>query len=203
MKTQTETAKNGKRHRHLLIFAVAAVVVFVVGTFAYTYYYPRIIYGAYEQAIVIDGLGRGSGIPVNILYTVPELASPYAKNNLLRSGANTDTLYSGAWLELGKGPLVLHVPDMNGRYYSVQFTNPWDGTDFAYVGKRTTGTKAGDYLITGPGWSGTVPAGMTQISSPNNEVLVLGRVLVQNSSDLTTAYDLSKQITLTPLSQFQ
>lgn len=203
MKTQTEPAKTGKKHRHLLIFAVTAAVVFVVVLGTYTYYYTRILYGVFEQAIVIDGLGRGSGIPVNTYYTVPELASPSAKNNLLTTGANTDTLYSGGWLELGKGPLVLHVLDMNGRYYSVQFTNPWTGTDFAYVGRRTTGTKAGDYLITGPGWSGAVPAGMTQISSPNNEVLVLGRVLVENSSDLKTAYDLSKQITLTPLSQFQ
>ena len=60
-------------------------------------------------------------------------------------------LYVGGWLDLSKGPQVLHVPDMAGRYYSVQFTDPSDGTDFAYVGTRTTGTQAGDYLITRPG----------------------------------------------------
>jgi hypothetical protein len=87
---------------------------------------------------------------------------------------------------------------MNGRYYSVQFTDPRDGADFAYVGRRTTGTKAGDYLVTGPGWSGSVPPGMKQISSPDNRVLVIGRVLVQNDNDLATASNLSKQITLTP-----
>jgi hypothetical protein len=88
---------------------------------------------------------------------------------------------------------------MAGRYYSVQFTDPSDGTDFAYVGKRTTGTEAGDYLITGPDRKGTVPQGMTQISSPNNSVLVIGRVFVESDSDLSTAYGLSKQIQLTPL----
>ncbi len=87
---------------------------------------------------------------------------------------------------------------MNGRNYSVQFTDPRDGTDFAYVGRRTTGTQAGDYLITGPGWSGSVPPGMKRISSPDNRVLILGRVLVENDSDLATAYDLSMQITLSP-----
>ncbi len=97
----------------------------------------------------------------------------------------------------------MHVPDMAGRYYSVQFTDPSKNTNFAYVGTRTTGTQAGDYLITGPGWKGQVPSGMTQISSPNNSVLVIGRVLVYSDNDLPTAYDLAKQIQLTPLSSWQ
>ncbi len=123
-------------------------------------------------------------------------------------GVNHDTLATVGWLDLRKGPLVLHVPDMNGpdssgRYYSVQFTDPSKNTNFAYVGKRTTGTQAGDYLISGPGWKGQAPGGMKQISSPNNAVLLLGRVLVENDSDLATAYDLSKQIQLTPLSHWQ
>jgi hypothetical protein len=76
-------------------------------------------------------------------------------------------------------------------------------TNFAYAGTRTTGTQAGDYLITRPGWKGQAPGGMKQISSPNNSVLVIGRVLVESDSDLSTAYDLSKQIQLTPLSGWQ
>jgi hypothetical protein len=85
----------------------------------------------------------------------------------------------------------------------VQFTNPSDNTNFAYVGKRTTGTQAGDYLIIGPRWKGSIPDGMKQISSPINSVLVVGRVFVENDSDISTAYDLSKQIQLTPLSGWQ
>jgi hypothetical protein len=81
-------------------------------------------------------------------------------------------------------------------------SRPSDGTDFAYVGGRTTGTQAGDYLITGPGWKGQVPSGMTQISSPNDSVLAIGRVLVYSDSDLPTAYNLAKKIQLTPLSQW-
>jgi hypothetical protein len=92
---------------------------------------------------------------------------------------------------------------MNDRYYSVQFTDPSKNTNFAYVGTRTTGSQAGNYLIAGRGWNGQAPGGMTQISSPNNSVLLLGRVLVENDSDLATAYGLSKQIQLTPQSQWQ
>ena len=88
---------------------------------------------------------------------------------------------------------------MAGRYYSVQFTDPSNNTNFAYVGKRTTGTRAGDYLITGPHWKGSIPKEMKLISSPNNSVLIAGRILVYSDSDLPTAYTLAKQIRLTPV----
>jgi hypothetical protein len=157
-----------------------------------------------ENAVVSHGLGgSGSpGIPLNTLYTQPTLATSSASNNLLSTG-NRDTLYTVGWLDLSQGPQVLHVPDMAGRYYAVQCTDPW-GTVFAYVGRRTTGTQAGDYLISGPGWHGTVPAGITQqIGSPNNTVALIGRTLVESDSDLATAYGLAKQIQVTPLSQWQ
>ena len=162
----------------------------------------------YQRGILVQGAGEGP-IPVNTLYTEPQalfadpLHPPATASKLMTTGVNHDTLVTIGWLDLSKGPQVLHVPDMAGRYYSVQFTNPMKNTTFAYVGKRTTGTQAGDYLLSGPGWKGQVPSGMTQISSPNNAVLVLGRVLVESDSDLSTAYDLSKQIQLTPLSHWQ
>ena len=181
-----------------------------IGTFLFIYFWPHLIYNnVYKRAIVDKGFGDGP-IPVNTLYTEPQtlFAEPLApqsasSSNLMTTGVNRDTLLTVGWLDLSKGPQVLHVPDMSNRYYSVQFTDPSDGTDFAYVGTRTTGTNAGDYLITGPGWKGTVPQGMAQISSPNNSVLVIGRVLVYNDSDLPTAYALAKQIRLTSLNRWQ
>ncbi len=81
----------------------------------------------------------------------------------------------------------------------MQFTDPSKNINFAYVGKRTTGTEAGEYLVSGPGWKGVVPQGMPQISSPNNSVLVIGRTLVESENGLPTGYGLAKQIQLTPL----
>jgi hypothetical protein len=162
----------------------------------------------YKRAILVKGFGDGP-IPVNTLYTEPQalfadpLHAPASASKLATTGVNHDTLITAGWLDLSKGSQVLHVPDMAGRYYSVQFTDPSNNTIFAYVGKRTTGTQAGDHLITGPGWKGQVPSGMTQISSPNNSILVIGRVLVQSDSDLATAYGLSKQIHLSPLGGWQ
>jgi hypothetical protein len=183
----------------LITFAVVVAIVWGLGTFVFIYFWPPITYSAYKRAAVRYGLGGGP-IPVNTLYAVPNLASPSASFSSLLATGTTDVLYVGGLLDLSKGPQILHVPDFSGRYYSVQFTDPSDGADFAYVGKRTTGTQAGNYLITGPGWRGAVPQGMKQVSSPNNSVLVIGRVLVESDSDLSTAYNLSKQIQLTPLS---
>ena len=185
----------------LIGFAAVVVLVWGVGTFVFIYFWPPITYSAYKRA-VRHGLG-GDPIPVNTLYAVPTLASPSASNSSLLATGTRDVLYVGGLLDLSIGPQVLHVPDMADRYYSVQFTDPSDGADFAYVGKRTTGTEAGDYLMSGPGWKGTVSQGMTQIASPHNSVLVIGRVFVESDSDLSTAYGLAKQIQVTPLSRWQ
>ena len=189
---------------HLLTFALTLAVVWGAGAYAYVYFSPRLIYAGAEDTIVNHGLGGSgsTGIPVNTLYASARLAEP-SQTNSLESTGNRDTLYTVGWLDLSSGPQVLHVPDMAGRYYAVQFTDPW-GTVFAYVGRRTTGTQAGDYLISGPGWKGTIPTGMTrQITSPNNTVLLIGRTLVVSESDLAAAYSLAAQIQVTPLSRWQ
>ena len=189
---------------HLLIFGSAMVIAWCL----FTYFWPRMLLSVYKRALLVKGFGDGP-IPVNTLYTEPQalfadpLHPPASASKLATTGVNRDTLLTVGWLDLSKGPQILHVPDMAGRYYSVQFTDPSKNTNFAYVGKRTTGTQAGDYLITGRGWKGQVPSGMTQIASSNNSVLVIGRVLVESDSDLSTTYGLEKQIQLTPLSQWQ
>jgi hypothetical protein len=182
----------------IMTLAIAAVIVWALGVPAFIYLWPRLTVNGYKRAIVKHGFGDGP-IPVNTLYAVPTPSSPSAsRGGLMATGAD-DLLYIGGWLDASKGPLVLHVPDMAGRYYSVQFTDPSKSSNFAYIGKRTTGTKAGDYVLSGPGWKGTIPSGMTQISSPTDSALVIGRVFVESDSDLPTAYALAKQIQLVTL----
>ena len=187
---------------HLLLFCS----FMVASWFLFTYFWPRLLLSVYKRALLVKGFGEGP-IPINTLYTTPQKlyadAVTFSGSNSVTAGMNRDTLLTAGWLDVSKGPQVLHVPDFSGRYYSVQFTNPSYNTNFAYVGTRATGTQAGDYLITGPGWKGQAPSGITQIASPNNAVLVVGRVFVENDSDLSTAYDLSKQIQLTPLSDWR
>ncbi len=180
--------------------AVAALIVWALGTPAFIYFWPCLTVMGFKRAIVKRGFGGGP-IPVNTLYAEPNISSASASNASLLGTGTDDVLYVAGWLDLRNGPQVLHAPDMAGRYYSVQFTDPSDSANFAYIGKRTTGTKAGDYLLSGPGWKGALPKGMTQISSPNTAVLVIGRVFVESDRDQPTAYALAQQIQLAPLSQ--
>jgi hypothetical protein len=198
---------NNRKSRWIM-FALVAIFAWGLGTYAYIYFMPRLFYNALERTMTQHGIGAATngtpsaGLPVNTLYAMSTLASPDSLKSSLLEGTNHDTLYTVGWLDLSKGPEVLHVPDMAGRYYSIEFVDPW-GEVIAYVGRRTTGTQAGDYLISGPDWQGALPKGVTQIFSPNNTVLLIGRVLVESDSDLATAYGLEKQIQLIPLSHWQ
>jgi hypothetical protein len=195
--TTTDARKADRKPRHLLTFAITAIATLIIGGSAYIYLYPGLLYGALEKAVTKNGLGTGSAIPVNTLYTVPTLASPStAKSNVLIDGTNHDTLYSVGLLDLSKHAELLHVPDMVGRYYAIEFVNPSNGDVIGYVGRRTTGTSAGNFLIEGPGSTAAAPAGTKRIDSASNTVLVIGRVLVKNNSDVSTAYKLSKEITI-------
>jgi hypothetical protein len=186
------------RYENLLIFCSVVVAVW----FLFIYFWPNIFLNVYKRAIRTKGFE--GPIPINTLATAPQaifadpLHPPASATKLATTGVNHDTLLTAGVLDLRNGPQVLHVPEMADRYYSVQFTAP-NNTIFAYVGKRTTGTHAGDYLITGPGWKGQAPSGMKQISSPANSVFVIGRTLVSSDSDLPTAYALAKQIQVVPL----
>jgi Protein of unknown function (DUF1254) len=188
-------------YEHLLLFGGVAVATWFLGV----YYWPLLILRIYKRAILVKGFGEGP-VRVNTLYAQPQIlfAEPIASratpgSKLKSAGVNHDTLLTVGWLNLRKGPQILHVPEMAGRYYSVQFNDPSKNRNFAYVGKRTTGTGAGDYLIVGPKWKGATPEGMPRISSPNNSVLVIGRVLVESDSDLPVAHALASQIEVVPL----
>ena len=114
---------------------------------------------------------------------------------------NVDTLYSFAWLDLSKEPLVLSVPDTHDRYYLLPIMDAWTDV-FASPGKRTTGTKAGDFAIVGPNWTGTLPAGMKELKSPTNMAMIVGRTQANGSADYAAVHAIQEQYRLTPLSAF-
>ena len=195
--------------KHLWTFGSVMVVAWLFGTLLFINFWPRLVNNNFRKAILQQGFGDGP-VPINTLFTEPQALFsdplhtllPPGSSKLMQVGVNHDTLLTVGWLDLTRGPLLLHVPDFSGRYYSMQFTDPYD-IDFAYVGTRATGTQAGDYLITGPGWRGSTPPGIKQISSPDNSVLLVGRILVYSDSDLPTAYSLTKQIQLAPFTNSQ
>ncbi|MGZ8253311.1 MAG: DUF1254 domain-containing protein [Burkholderiaceae bacterium] len=115
--------------------------------------------------------------------------------------ANVDTLYSSVWLDLSKEPMVLSVPDTRGRYYLMPMIDAWTNI-FASPGKRTTGTKAGHFAITGPGWSGPLPKGMQELKSPTNMVWIIGRTQTNGPKDYAAVHAIQDGYKLVPLSAF-
>ena len=142
----------------IIPLAVTAVLVWLVGAFAFIYLWPRITVEGFRRAIVKRGFGGGP-IPINSLYAVPDRPSQTASSGSLIAVGTDDLVYIGGWIDLAAGPRVLHVPEMAGRYYSLQFTDPTSGANVAYVGTRTTGADAGDFLVCEPHWTGSVPGG--------------------------------------------
>ena len=115
---------------------------------------------------------------------------------------NADTLYSSAFLDLSKEPYVLSIPDAHGRYYLFPMLDAWT-TVFQVPGKRTTGTGSQTYAITGPGWSGTLPAGVTEYKSPTNMVWIIGRIYCTGTpADYRAVHAMQDKLSLVPLSAY-
>ncbi|TDF86259.1 DUF1254 domain-containing protein [Pseudomonas sp. H9] len=137
--------------------------------------------------------------PQNQFWHARHLANAKYRNG---GTPNNDTLYSIAWLDLKPEPMILSVPDAGDRYYVMEMAS-MDSDNFAYVGSRSTGPKAGNYLIAGPDWKGELPAGVKQLpASRSNVALIIGRTLVDGSADLPEVHKLQEQYRLTPLSRW-
>ena len=115
---------------------------------------------------------------------------------------NNDTLYSLAWVDVSREPVILSHPDMGNRYFTFELM-AFSSDNFDYVGQRSTGKGAGHFAIAGPGWKGRLPAGVKKTRpSPTPWLLVLGRTLVDGHQDVPSVRALQEQYWLTPLSKW-
>jgi hypothetical protein len=113
---------------------------------------------------------------------------------------NFDTLYSMAWIDASREPIVLSVPDMGDRYYLFQLLDMWTDV-FAVPGTRTSGSGAGRFAIVAPGWEGTLPPGITRIDAPTAMVWMIGRTQTNGPADFENVHRIQDRYALTPLSQ--
>ncbi len=114
---------------------------------------------------------------------------------------NNDTIYSHAYLDLRKEPIVVTVPEVKDRYYVLPLLSAYQEV-FGSIGTRETMGDAGSYAIVGPGWEGQLPDNIHRIDSPSNMVIVWGRVAVNGSNDLKNARAVQDSFVLTPLSSY-
>lgn len=115
---------------------------------------------------------------------------------------NADTLYTISWIDVSKEPWILSIPDMKGRYFLFPMLDGWTSV-FQVPGKRTTGTGAQKYAITGPGWSGTLPTGVTECKSPTGMVWILGRIYCTGTpEDYKAVHAVQDEVSIVPLSSY-
>ena len=115
---------------------------------------------------------------------------------------NADTLYTAAFFDVGKEPWVLSIPAMGDRYALFPLLDGWT-TVFEVPGKRTTGTGAQTYAVTGPGWTGTLPDGVKEYKSPTSLVWLLGRIYCTGTpEDYKAVHALQDEFKLVPLSAY-
>lgn len=154
---------------------------------AYIYAYPLVVMEA-----------TGATMPLNHLTHVRSFPDAHFR---LIVRPNADTLYSTAWFDVSKEPMILHVPDSGGRFYLLQFMDAWTET-FADPGKRTTGTGEAWYAIVGPGWSGKLPNDMVRYDAPTNHIWLLGRTQTNGTSDYDNVHAFQQGMRLMLLSQY-
>jgi hypothetical protein len=168
-----------------------------VGVDAYVYFYPLLSMDITRRQFtnIEPGKEFGKG-PMNMFVNVPEYP-PADFKGVVRS--NFDTLYSIAWLDLTREPLVISAPDTDGRYYLLPMLDMWSDV-FASPGWRTTGTRAGNFLVTPPGWNGTVPDGMARIAAPTPYVWIIGRTKTDGPPDYPAVRKIQAGYKVTALS---
>jgi hypothetical protein len=166
---------------------------------AYVYFYSLLTMDVTRKQMTNVPPGKIPGFgPMGMFINVPTYP-PADMKAVVRP--NFDTLYSIAWLDLTKEPSVVSVPDTNGRYYLLPMLDMWTDV-FASPGWRTTGTQAGNFLVTPPGWSGTVPAGFTRVSAPTPYVWIIGRTKTDGPQDYDAVNKIQASMKVTPLSEW-
>ena len=169
------------------------------GIEAYMYAYPLVTMELTRRVSTNVVAPEGSKAPMG---QFARLRNYPAVEDHTVTAPNADTLYTVIWLDVSKEPWIVSAPDMKGRYFLLPMLDGWM-TVFADPGKRTTGTAAQKLAITGPGWKGTLPAGVREYKSATAMVWLLGRIYCTGTpEDYKAVHALQDQMTAVPLSSY-
>ena len=180
-----------------------------IGVDAYVYLYSLATMDISRKQFtnIEPGKEFGKG-PMNMFVSVPEYP-PASFKGVVRS--NFDTLYSIAWLDLTKEPMIVLAPDTGGRYYLLPMLDMWTDV-FASPGWRTTGTTAATYIVTPPGWRPDLrdrfidefklPKDTQRIEAPTPYVWIIGRTKTDGPPDYDAVHKIQAGYKVTALSEW-
>jgi hypothetical protein len=172
---------------------------FWLATDAYVYGYPLVTMEMTRRVLTNVAAPEGTRAPMGQIIKLREYPNASFRDV---TAPNADTLYTTAFFDVGKEPWVLSIPDMKDRYALFPMLDGWT-TVFQVPGKRTTGTGAQTYAITGPGWKGALPAGVKEYKSPTSMVWLLGRIYCTGTpEDYAAVHKLQDEFKLVPLSAY-
>ncbi len=163
---------------------------------AYIYGFPLVVMDITKNVMTATSKVAESQGPINHFFSLKTFPDPSFKDVV---SPNADTLYTQAWLDVSKEPVILSTPDMGKRYYLFPMLDLWTNVFFS-PGTRTTGNGKNDFAITGPDWKGTLPSGVQQVKAPTNSIWIIGRIQTDGPSDYGAVNKLQDQFKLTPLS---
>ena len=166
---------------------------------AYTYGFPIVDSYRIQYSYFVDQSNPEYKGGWNEVHNVARVFTP--RDKAIQT-PNSDTPYSFLGAELRAEPLVISVPAIPDRYYSLQFIDMYTH-NFAYVGSRATGSDAGNYLLAGPRWQGKVPEAIKAvIRSETDLAFVLYRTQLFDADDLEAVKKIQAQYKVQPLSRF-
>ena len=169
------------------------------GIDAYMYAYPLVTMELTRRVSTNVVAPEGSKAPMG---QFAKLRGYPAVDDHTVTAPNADTLYTIVWLDVSKEPWIVSTPDMKDRYFLLPMLDGWT-TVFEDPGKRTTGTGAQKFAITGPGWSGTLPPGVKEYKSATGMVWLLGRIYCTGTpEDYKAVHALQDQMAAVPLSAY-
>lgn len=189
---------------------VSAEEAQVIGVEAYLYFYPLVTMDLTrkQSTNVEPGKDAAFGGPMNLFVNVPTFPAADFRT-VVRP--NFDTLYSAAWLDVTREPMIVSAPDTNGRYYLLPMLDMWTDV-FASPGWRTTGTQAAHFLIAPPGWRPDLrerfvdefklPKETQRIEAPTPYVWIIGRTKTDGPPDYDAVHKIQAGFKITPLSEW-
>jgi hypothetical protein len=179
--------------------SLGAVEAVTIAVDAYLYGYPLVTFDMVRRQQTNVVRPDAEHAPMG---QVIKMRSYPAVDNRCCAAPNADTLYTEIWLDVSKEPWVFSIPDMGDRYYIMPMLDGWSEV-FSVASSRTTGGKAQTYAITGPGWSGAVPQGVSEVKSPTGMVWILGRIYSTGTpEDYRAVHALQDKFSVVPLSAY-
>ena len=174
--------------------AISEQEAYELGLEGYIYFYPLVLMDISRRQATSTGTTSSVRPSMNSFVQTRASSNPGSKS----AGRSVDTVSSFSWVDLTRGPVVLSVPNTEGRYYFISMFDMWTDV-FAAPGKRTSGTLAADFAVIPSGWHGRLPTGIMRIYAPTTFVWLNAQTEAAGPEEEATVQKIQEGYRITPI----